>query len=613
MSFSASSSSIPSRGWTLAQWQTVYAGGAKPAELIGALLQNLLPDDPAWISLASPEQLDAQCRHLQALLEQAGGDPSRLPLYGVPFAVKDNIDAAGWQTTAACPAFAYTAQHDALVVEKLRAAGAILIGKTNLDQFATGLVGTRSPYGAVPNAFDPAYISGGSSSGSASVVARGLVPFALGTDTAGSGRVPAAFNNIVGLKPTKGWVSNTGLVPACRTLDCITAFALTVEDAAQAVRIFSGYDPADAYSRPCPAVTPAPMPAQPRLAVPAAPAFFGDGVAAEHFAQALAQLQAQGATLVEIDFSPFAELAALLYQGPWVAERQVAMQPWLDERPDAIDPVVRQVVQQASGYTAADAFRAEYRRAALSRQIQQILAQVDALVVPSTPTIFTIEQLRQEPVQRNSALGTYTNFTNLADLCALALPAGLRRDGLPAGITLIAPAWHDGTLVDFGLRWQAKQSLPAGAPGVAQPLADSATPPANPLDERQEIVLAVVGAHLRGMPLNHQLSSRKARFLEETQTAHGSYRLYALPGTTPPKPGLRHTPGQGAAVVVELWALTPHAFGEFTAEVPAPLGIGNVVLADGRSVKGFICEPAALEGATDITAFGGWRAYLQSL
>lgn len=601
--------SLTSLGWTLQEWQNAYQQGASVAVLLGELQTALQAKDPAWVSIASAAQLAGQLQHLQSLLEAAGGDRSRLPLYGVPFAVKDNIDAAGWVTTAACPDFAYTAEKDAFVIARLRAAGAILIGKTNLDQFATGLVGTRSPYGAVPNTFDPAYVSGGSSSGSASVVARGLVPFALGTDTAGSGRVPAAFNNIVGLKPTKGWASNSGLVPACRTLDCISVFALTVDDAQQVISIYSGYDSADGYSRQRPAGAPAHFPAKPTFAVPKQLEFCGDALAEQNFRAALRSLQEQGASLVEIDFTPFAELAELLYYGPWVAERYVAMQAMFDDKPDSIEPTVRKVVEQALNYSAIDSFKAEYRRAALARQINDALTAVDALVVPSTPSIYTLEQLRQEPVKRNSELGTYTNFTNLADLSALALPAGLRSDGLPAGITLIAPAWHDFALADFGRRWQAAQCLPPGAPGVRQTLpAGSVKAPAT-----DEIVVAVVGAHLRGMPLNHQLSSRNARFLEETTTAAGDYRLFALPGTVPPKPGLKYAPGAGETIVLELWALTPHAFGEFTAEVPAPLGIGNVLLADGRSVKGFICEPAALDAATDISHLGGWRAYITNL
>lgn len=594
----------------MAEWRRAYVDeGRSPRELLSALLAALDDSDPAWISVADVPRLERQLGELDSLLARAGGDRTRLPLYGVPFAAKDNIDAAGWPTTAACPAFAYTGTKDAHVVARLRAAGAILVGKTNLDQFATGLVGTRSPYGAVPNTFDPDYISGGSSSGSASVVARGLVPFALGTDTAGSGRVPAAFNNIVGLKPSRGWVSNTGLVPACRTLDCISFFALGVGDAAEVAGTAAGYDATDAYSRARPADAPVRFPRRPRMAVPADPEFLGDEVAAEHFARARDQLERMGATLVEIDFAPFAELGALLYHGPWVAERHVAIQGLLERNAEAIHPVVREVIGHGLRYGATDAFRAEYRRAELARRIDEAIGEVDALVVPTTPTIYTIAQVLDEPIRRNSDLGLYTNFANLADLAALSLPAGLRADGLPAGITLIAPAWRDGTLADFGARWQAAQALPPGAPGVRSTMPEAGAG-RTAIGEHDEIVLAVVGAHLRGMPLNHQLTSRGARFLEETSTS-ADYRLHALPGTTPPKPGLMRVPGCGTSIALELWAMTPRAFGEFVAEVPAPLGVGNVTLADGRCVKGFICEPAALEGATDITRFGGWRAYLQ--
>ena len=615
-------SQLPSKGWTLSQWRQAYQDNQQtPKALLTELVTSIDNSDAAWISTATQAQLQEQLVCLQSLLAQVEGDMAQLPLYGVPFAVKDNIDVQGWQTTAACPSFAYTAQADAFVVQQLRQAGAILVGKTNLDQFATGLVGTRSPFGVVPNTFDARYVSGGSSSGSASVVARGLVPFSLGTDTAGSGRVPAAFNNIVGLKPTKGWVSNTGLVPACKTLDCISVFALTLEDAAVAMQAMAGYDAADPYSRTRPVDAAVVFPRQPRLGVPAQLEFCGDALAQAHFAANLEALKKQGAALVEIDFTAFAELAQLLYQGPWVAERYAAIESMLTDKPEAVHPVVRAVIEQARNYSAVDAFKAEYVRAQLSRKIQTILASVDALVVPSTPSIFTIEQLMEEPVKYNSALGTYTNFTNLADLCALALPAGLRQDGLPAGITLIAPAWHDWALVAFGLRWQAAQSVLPGAPHVMaqahsevldQPVALAAPSSTAPADQ-DEVIVAVVGAHLRGMPLNHQLTSRGARFLEETSTAQSDYRLYALANTQPPKPGLKRTPGAGAAIALELWALPVHAFGAFTAEIPAPLGMGNVQLADGRMVKGFICEPAELESAQDITAFGGWRAYIQSL
>lgn len=589
--------------FTLADWQQTYRDGQSPAELLHSLRLELSTEDNAWITLASEAQLDAQLDALSALLDAANGGLSKLPLYGVPFAIKDNIDAAGWPTTAACPAFAYTATADATVVAKLRAAGAILIGKTNLDQFATGLVGTRSPYGAVRNSFNPDYVSGGSSSGSASVVARGLVPFSLGTDTAGSGRVPAGFNNIVGLKPSKGWLSNSGLVPACKTLDCISVFALSVSDALSVAQIAGGYDAADPYSRKNPNSAKVGMPAKPRLAVPSNPEFFGDTQNQAVFEQALGTLRELGAELVEIDFTPFQQLAEQLYYGSWVAERTVAVE---GVNPDHINPVVRGIVENGHKYSACDAYKAEYIRAELSRTINDILASFDALVVPTSPTLRSLAEMEVEPVLFNSQFGTYTNFTNLADLSALAVPAGFRADGLPAGITLIAPAWHDQALAAFGQRWQQALNLPLGATGKALPKQALSSTPAP-----GSVRVAVVGAHLTGMPLNFQLTSRDAVLVEQTSSA-ATYRLYALPGTVPPKPGLARVAADGTAIIVELWDIPQARFGEFVAEIPAPLGIGNLQLADGRWVKGFICEPYALDGARDITSFGGWRAFIAS-
>jgi len=587
-------------GFTLSDWQQHYR--QQPEAVLTTLesvLDALSTEDNAWIYLATPAQIRAQVEPLLAAWHQ---DPSSLPLFGVPFAVKDNIDVAGWPTTAACPAFSYQAAADATAVANLKAAGAVVIGKTNLDQYATGLVGTRSPFGAVKNTFNADYVSGGSSSGSASVTARGLVCFALGTDTAGSGRVPAGFNNIVGLKPTKGWLSATGVVPACRLNDTISLFALTVEDAFLAASCAGGYDASDAYSRRNPGLAPAALPAAPRLAVPATLEFYGDVQAQAAWEKATAALQAAGATLHPIDFSAFHQLAEQLYYGPWVAERTVAVGTMLD-RPEEMDPVVYGIVASGHNYSAVDAYKAEYLRAELSRQIQQTLSQFDALVVPTSPTIHTLEEMKQEPVRFNSQFGTYTNFTNLADLSALALPGPFREDGLPAGITLIAPAWHDRALVTFGQRWQASQALPLGATGRPTSTAHIALPSSS-----LHVRVAVVGAHLTGMPLNHQLTSRDAVLVEETTTA-ACYRLYALAGTKPPKPGLAKD-RDGAAITVELWDIPLARFGEFVAEIPAPLGIGTLALADGRQVKGFICEPAVLAEATDITESGGWRNWL---
>ena len=595
-------------GWTLTQWREAYRSGAlQVREAIQSFLAGA-EADAAWISRLDAQQLESQLTALAARLVATNGELSRLPLYGVPFAVKDNIDAAGWNTTAACPAYSYAAQSDATVVQRLRAAGAIVVGKTNLDQFATGLVGTRSPYGAVSNAFRPEYVSGGSSAGSASVVARGLVPFALGTDTAGSGRVPASFNNIVGLKPTRGWWSTTGVVPACRTLDCVSVFALTVEDAEEIARIVGAVDATDPYSRAAPTHMNSALPSL-RFAVPERLEFCGDSLAQAAFASALDAMRELGAEIVPIDFAVFRELADLLYQGPWVAERFIAVEALLKRDPQALQPVLRGIVEGATKFSALDAFKAEYQRAALARKIHDALSGFAALVVPTTPTIYTIAQVNADPLQLNSRLGTYTNFTNLADLSALALPAGMRADDLPAGITLISTAWEDFALADFGKRWQRHVGLPLGATGL--PLRSDRTSSVVGPPLASHVRLAVVGAHLTGMPLNHQLTSRRAVFVERSRTA-ASYRLFALANTTPPKPGLVKS-ASGAPIEIELWDIPLAQFGSFVAEIPTPLGIGTLELEDGRSVKGFICEPIGLEGARDISSFGGWRAYVANL
>lgn len=589
-------------GLTLGQWTDHCRQHPQQlADILNQWLATFDPQDPAWISVATPAQITAQ---VSEILPRFLQDPTSLPLFGVLFAVKDNIDVAGFDTTAACPAFSYVAGNDAEVVARLKSAGAIVAGKTNLDQFATGLVGTRSPYGEVPNSFNPEYVSGGSSSGSASVVARGLVPFSLGTDTAGSGRVPAGFNNIVGLKPTKGWLSASGVVPACRLIDTISVFALTTEDAWQVASLAGAYDSGDSYSRSSPHTAPAALPAAPKFAIPASPEFFGDEQARAAWDTALTDLQACGATLSAIDFTLFHRLAEQLYNGPWVAERTAAVGEML-QQPDKLDPVVYGIVRQGEKFTATDAWKAEYLRSELSRQIQQTLAQFDGLVVPTSPTIRTRQQMQQEPVKYNAQFGTYTNFTNLADLCALALPAGFRADGLPAGITLIAPAWYDRALAGFGLRWQQQQQLSPGATGLPAPVTAASLPAS-----ADHVRIAVVGAHLTGMPLNYQLTTRQAVLVEETTTA-AHYRLYALSGGAIKKPGLVRD-DSGAAIIVELWDIPLARYGEFVAEIPAPLGIGTLTLADGRSVQGFVCEPYALSNALDITETGGWRRWLSS-
>jgi allophanate hydrolase len=558
--------------------------------------------DPAiFISLRDEADARAEARALADRRQER-------PLLGVPVAVKDNIDVKGLPTTAACPAYAYEPAADATSVARLRAAGAIVVGKTNLDQFATGLVGVRSPYGVPRNPFDPKLIPGGSSSGSAVAVAAGLVPLALGTDTAGSGRVPAALNNIVGLKPTLGLVSTKGVVPACRTLDCVSVFALTVDDASLALSVMAGPDAADPFSRPRALAPTGAMPRGVRLGVPLAGqrVFFGDTKAALSYDGALARLGKLGAVITEIDIEPFYETARLLYEGPWLAERYLAIRSLLASAPDAIHPVTRAIILEGARPTAADTFSAFYKLEELRRVRDHLLRGIDALALPTMPTVYTVDQLLADPIQLNSRLGTYTNFVNLLDLCGLAVPASMRDDGAPAGITLLAPAGNDAALASIGRVFHADTGLPLGATGRAQPpLADVSN-----ATRGDEIALAVVGAHLSGMPLNGELRALNARPLAETITT-ADYRLFALSGANPPKPGmLRVADGEGAAIVVEIWALRAEAFGHFVAAVPPPLSIGTVRLADGGAVKGFLVEARAVEGARDISSFGGWRAFV---
>ncbi|RXH20865.1 allophanate hydrolase [Bradyrhizobium guangzhouense] len=580
------------------------AGTLTPAQTIARTYQRIRErNDPAvFISLRDEKDAIAEAEKLAAR-----ADAASLPLYGIPVAVKDNIDALGFPTTAACPAFSYTPTHDSTAVERLRAAGAIIIGKTNLDQFATGLVGVRSPYGIPKNSIREDLIPGGSSSGSAVAVGAGLVPLSLGTDTAGSGRVPAMLNNIVGLKPSLGMISTAGLVPACRTLDCISVFALTVDDAALALSVISGPDQADPFSRDRPLEPTIPFPAKLRLGVPrnGQLIFFGDKKSEAAYADALKRWSALGATLVEFDLEPFYETARLLYEGPWVAERYLVIKNLLASAPDSIHPVTREITAAGARLTAAETFSALYRLQGLRKIAERAFANIDALVLPTAPTAYTTAQVLANPIELNSRLGTYTNFVNLLDLCGLAVPASMRTDGIPFGITLLAPAGRDGMLASIGRVFHADTKLTVGAKGVAQaPLA------ALPGNSSDEIPIAVVGAHLSGMALNGELKALNARLIEATRTAP-DYKLYALP-TTPPKPGmLRVEAGKGASIELEIWSLSSSAFGQFVNAIPAPMAIGTIRLADGRSVKGFLVEPEALGEARDITVYGGWRAYMK--
>jgi len=570
----------------------VNAGEASAVETVQEALARIEAYDTVqrqiWISRTPHDELLAAARAVDTRV--AAGEV--LPLAGIPFAVKDNIDVAGLETTAACPVFAYAAESSATVVDKLVAAGALCVGKTNLDQFATGLNGSRSPYGVPRNPYNLSYVSGGSSSGSSVAVAAGLVPFALGTDTAGSGRVPAAFQHLIGFKPTKGRWSTQGLVPACRSIDCITVFTDDTTDARLIDDVIAGFDAADPFSKP---LADRPI-TRKTIGVPRRNqrVFFGDSEAEYLYGRALDTL-ARTAEIVEIDLAPLLEAAQLLYGGPWVAERTAAIGELLTDNPSAIDPTVREVVEQGLNYSAVDLFNGIYRMAALKRHADTLWQSIDLMAFPTTGTTYRVAEMLAAPVALNSNLGLYTNFVNLLDMAAVAVPAGARANGTGFGITLIGPADTDRALLDAADAY-------LGAAALAPP------PPLDLEGKMQTVKLAVVGAHLKDMPLHWQLTSRDAQFVGAFETAP-NYRLFAIADSVPPKPALVHSE-EGAAIKVEVYELDIAEFGSFVVEVPAPLAIGNVTLADGTTVKGFVSEPRALTGAEDITHLGGWRAYI---
>jgi len=546
----------------------------------------------AWISRVPEGEFYAQARGIDDRV--ASGES--LPLAGVPVAVKDNIDVAGLETTVACPAYAYRPTVSAPVIERLQAAGALIVGKTNLDQFATGLVGTRSPYGSVGCVFNRDYVSGGSSSGSAVVVAAGVVPLALGSDTAGSGRVPAAFNHLVGFKPTRGRWSSRGMVPACRTLDCVSSLTTNVEDAALVDSVLTHFDPEDAYSRPA-REEPHASGENLRLGVASRQHLgeLGETDARVYF-DAVERLAALGVTIVEVDVTPLLAAAQLLYGGPWVAERTVVLESLLTTNPTAIHPVVRSIVQAGRGISGVDAFRGLYALQEYARKAEALWERVEVLALPTTPTIYRRAEVLAEPFGLNANLGRFTNFVNLLDMSAVSVPAGFRDNVTGVGLSLIGPAWADRDVLAVAARFAAA----------------SAEDPAPTLDLRPSplrVPLAVVGAHLSGMPLHSQLSSRDARLVQRTRTAP-LYRLFALLGETTRRPALVYSGEGGHAIETEVYELEMGAFGSFVAEVTPPLAIGTVTLEDMREVRGFVCEPRALNAALEITGYGGWRAYL---
>jgi allophanate hydrolase len=592
----------------LSALQAAYSDGSlTPRQLILALREKAMalnPEFNLFIHLLSEAELEP---YLAAL---DGRTAAELPLYGVPFAIKDNIDLAGVPTTAACPAFAYLPEQSATLVAQLIALGAVPLGKTNLDQFATGLNGTRSPYGACRNSLHPDYPSGGSSAGSALAVALGVASFALGTDTAGSGRVPAALNNLVGLKPTKGLLSTAGVVPACRTLDCVSYFSASAREASQLLALTATLDARDTYSRANPLWNDASAFGVPRtgwrFGVPKQLEFLGCPESPALFAATIERLKALGGEAIEIDFTPFLEAARLLYAGPWVAERYSVAGELIEAQPDAVLPVIRAVLEQAPGTSAVDAFRAQYRLQALKAECERIMTELDCVLTPAYPRPVTLAELQAEPVARNSDLGYYTNFMNMLDYAAVAVPAGFMAGGLPWGVTLFGRAFTDQYLLSLADALQRHSDLPlAGERALQLPA------PAN-LAGNDRARLVVCGAHLDGLVLNWQLKQRGGRLIEATHSS-ADYQLYALAGGPPLRPGMLRVTQGGRAIAVEVWELPSSEVGSFLTGIPAPLGLGKVQLADGRWETGFICEPCGIEGAVNISHFGGWRAFLSSL
>ncbi|ODV95968.1 hypothetical protein PACTADRAFT_40561 [Pachysolen tannophilus NRRL Y-2460] len=614
--------SINTIGWTIEKWVKFHQDST-PQESFNTLLsvlrtQKPAPADPAWISLTSEEQLLHQWDILQSKSHK-----EELPLYGVPIAVKDNIDVKNLPTTAACPSFAYTPTEDSTVVRLLKEAGAIVIGKTNLDQFATGLVGTRSPYGITPNSFSSKHVSGGSSAGSASVVARGIVPVSLGTDTAGSGRVPAGLNNLIGLKPTVGVFSTKGVVPACHSLDCVSIFSLTLEDAQLTFNIMAQPDfENDEYSRAMP-LNPLQKfgPSQVNIAIPTKLEWFGEEENPKIFNKAIENLGKTGSNIVSIDFQPLLDLAKCLYEGPWVAERYTALKDFYATNPpvETLDPTVTTIVKGGAKFDAATAFTYEYKRQGILQKVRKALKGVDLLVVPTSPLNPTIAEVLAEPILINSRQGTWTNFVNLADMSALSIPAGFRPDGLPFGITLISEKFNDYALLEFANRFlkisfSNQRSL--GATKTISSLGDELLPNIPKPDLKNSVKLAVVGAHLTGMELNWQLQKVNATLLSAPKTSK-KYRLYALPTAGPiAKPGLRRVSEEiGSHIQLEVYSIPKEKFGDFIEMVPEPLGIGSVELETGEWVKSFICEEFGYtqQGTKDITEFGGWKSYIKSI
>ncbi|MGB6220672.1 allophanate hydrolase [Haloferula sp.] len=571
---------------TIAELIKGYDEGATPLEVMSKVWARIKEWDDPGMFIHLPEWDEVE-KMAAAVAEM----PRDLPLWGVPFVAKDNIDVAGWPTTAGCPEYAYVPEEDATVVRLLREAGAIPVGKGNLDQFATGLVGTRSPYGVARNAVAPGWLPGGSSSGSASSVAAGIAAFSLGTDTAGSGRVPAAFQELIGWKPTRGLVSTKGVVPACRSLDCVSVFANTTSDASQVMSVVGQFDAGDPWSRE---VDESCLRGK-RVGVPTVLDFSGDPDTPGLFDGAAAKLKELGYEVVPVDLTSFVEAAKLLYEGPWVAERWAAVGDFISSNGDDVFPVTRKILEASQGWQASDLFKAQDQLKAFARDAEEVWRDVDLLLLPTTPCLYRVDEVLEEPFGTNATLGRYTNFMNLLDLCAVALPAGRARGGeVPWGVTLAAPAGLDESLLQVAamMTGEVREASPAPC---------------------KKVPVVVCGAHLEGLPLHWQLADRNAELVRRGKTA-AVYQMFAMPAGDgfPERPAMIRADEAGAEIDVEVWALDPAEFGGFVAAIPGPLGIGKILMDDGQELPGFIAEPRAMEGAEEITRFGGWKNWMAS-
>ena len=589
--------------FTIGNLKNAYKNGLSPEEVINEIFNRIkiINDPNIFIDLLSLDSLRAEAKKL-------GSFNSNLPLWGIPFAVKDNIDVNKIMTTAGCPEFSYIAKDDAFTVNLLKKAGALMIGKTNLDQFATGLVGVRSPYGVPLNAVDPLIVPGGSSSGSAVSVGHGIVSFSLGTDTAGSGRVPAALNNIVGLKPSLGSLSSSGVVPACRTIDTVSVFAMIVEDAYTVYSILNEYDEEDSYSKSFKKI-PLSSPQLPiKIGIPdnSSIKFFNDTFQSESFESSLNKLKSHDFEILPINFEPFYEIAQLLYEGSWVAERYTVIKDFLKKNPNAIHSVTRQIIQKAENFSAADTFVDYYKLSELKRKVKPILTSVKMLCVPSIPTFYSVNELIDDPITPNSNLGTYTNFVNLLDMCGITVPTDPRKDGRPGSITLLGMSGDDNIVASTAMLFEknCKRFLGGTKFELENP---------NDLEEYHDSYLdiAVCGAHMEGLSLNWQLKDLGAHFVQKSKTS-SYYNLFALTNLNPIRPGLlRSINKEDNAINLEIWSIPKKNFGKFIEYVQPPLSIGSVELEDGKWIKGFLCEKSGTVNAENISKIGDWREYIK--